>query len=372
MKFFKKTILALATTAVLMSNANACTGIELKAKDGTYVNGRTLEFAVPVNPAIYIIPRNFKFLGTLPDGSAGMSYTSKYQVIGGGMMGTPLVLDGMNEAGLSAAVFYFPGYAGYGTVTDMNKRKALSPVDFNNWLLTQFASVADVKKGLDDIVIAATPFKAWGMVPPFHYVVYDKTGQSIVIEPINGKLVVYDNPLGIITNSPTFDWQMTNLKNYVNLSPLGVPQATLNGVQLQQFGQGSGLHGLPGDFSPPSRFVRAALFSSTALPSNTGEQTVMQAFHILNQFDIPLGSVRSVENGNMQYDYTMLTSVKDPQNQSYYFKTYGNQNIEVIHLNNFNQNATRIQTVNITNQQTQATDISSTLTNLNMSGPAKQ
>lgn len=343
-------LLMVSTSIVLfifsaMNSAFACTGIQLKAMDGSLINGRTLEFGTKVGANILIVPHNYVFTGTLPDGNPGLSYRAKYAVIGADLDNSRTILDGLNEAGLSAGTFLFPSYAQYSQINDNNKTFALSPIEFTNWILTQFATIDEVKQGLKNVVIAPTIFKPWGAVPPFHYAVYDKTGKSIVIEPLNGKLVVYDNPLGVITNSPTFDWQMTNLRNYINLSPLNVPKVEVQGVVLKQFGQGTGLHGLPGDFTPPSRFVRAAVFSSTAIPADNAKDTVLQVFHILNQFDIPRGAVRSVENGKVNVDYTMITGVKNPQNLSYYFKTYNDQNIKVVHLKDFDPNAKEIKTI---------------------------
>lgn len=320
----------------------ACTGIQLKATDGAIINGRTVEFGIPLGLSAVIIPRNYEFKGTLPDGSTGIVYKTKYAAIGGGTFGAPEIADGINEKGLAIGDFYFPGYAGYATITPENKSRALSPTEFSNWILTQFATVDEVKAGLKSIVIAPTTPKGWPNLPPFHYVVYDQSGNSIAIEPINGELKVYDNPIGVFTNSPTFDWHLTNLSNYLNLTPMNTPAPVINGFQLTPFGQGSGLHGLPGDFTPPSRFVRAAIFSYTAVPADNAEQTVLQAFHILNQFDIPLGAVRSEENGKTSYDFTAATTVRDLKNLKYYFKTYEDQSIKMIELSAFDLNAKTI------------------------------
>lgn len=331
-------------SVALISAAQACTGIQLKTKQGKFVNGRTIEFGEKIAMNVLVIPRNFTFTGTLHDNSKGLTYRSKYAAVGVGPIDEDIIADGLNEAGLSAGAFYLPGYAEYSTITPQNRNQAVSPFEFVNWLLSQFATVKEVKQNLKNIVIAPTAFKAWGITPPLHYVVYDKSGNSIVIEPIGGRLVVYDNPLGVITNSPTFDWHITNLQNYINLSTLNSPPVHIDGLTLQQFSQGSGLHGLPGDFTSPSRFVRAAIFSAAATPAPSTEAAIAQTFHILNQFDIPLGAVRSIDSktGQTHFDYTMLTSVKDPQNSRYYFKTYDNQNIRFVELKQFDLTAKKI------------------------------
>ncbi len=326
--------------------AFACTGIMLKAQDGTYISGRTLEFGIPIDTIITIIPHHYTFTGSLPNGASGMTFKAKYAAVGGSLDNGMDVQDGLNEKGLSVGAFYFQGYAGYAPVTAGNQSKSLSPLQFPTWILTEFSSVAEVKAALKDVSIAPTVFQAWGIVPPLHYIVYDKTGASLVIEPVGGKLVTYDNPLGVFTNSPGFDWHMTNLGNYVNISPINVGQKEVNGIALAQFGQGSGMHGLPGDFTSPSRFVRAAFFEASSLPAANAQAAVYQVFHILNQFDIPLGSVRDVSSGKMMPEYTMVTVVRDPVNLDYYFKSYQNQDISVVHLKSFDWNATTLKHIN--------------------------
>lgn len=341
-----------AITACCFSSALACTGLELQAKDGTYINGRTVEFGINLAPSIAVIPRNYDFNGTLPDGSNGLHYRSKYAATGLVAFGAPPILDGLNEKGLSVGAFYFPGYASYTSVTSKNKTQALSPADFPNWVLTQFATVDEVKNNLKNIVIAPTSLKQWGGVPPFHYIVYDASGKSIVIEPINGQLQVMNNPIGVITNSPNFQWHLTNLSNYINLSANNATPQTVGSYKLINFGQGSGMLGLPGDFTPPSRFVRAAFFVTTAMPTDTADQTVFQVFHVLNQFDIPKGVVRQPgANNTFAADYTLITSVKDPKNEKFYFKTYDDQTIKMVNLAQMDPNASAIKLWNTTSTQ---------------------
>ncbi|MCH9754048.1 MAG: linear amide C-N hydrolase, partial [Alphaproteobacteria bacterium] len=196
--------------------------------------------------------------------------------------------------------------------------------------------------------------------PPMHYIVYDKSGRSIVIEPLGESLVVYENGLGVITNSPTFDWQLTNLSNYINLSPYNINSLQLRNFKLEPFGQGTGMIGLPGDFTPPSRFVRAAFFSSAATPCENSEEALEQTFHILNQFDIPKGIVRQRERGEISYDHTLLTSVKDPQALKYFYRSYHNQAIQYIDLHQFDLNAKTIKAIKVQGKQ-QTLDVSSSL-----------
>lgn len=122
-----------------------------------------------------------------------------------------------------------------------------------------------------------------------HWRFTDTTGRQIVLEIIDGTPRFYENKLGVLTNSPGFDWQITNLNNYVNLYSGAALDKTMGGIKLAPFGAGSGMLGLPGDVTPPSRFVRAAFYQTTARQQNTAVETVMQCFQILNNFDIPIG-----------------------------------------------------------------------------------
>lgn len=351
---------ALFVLASVMTQMEACTGIKLIAKDGSLVHGRTLEFGVIVDISAAVIPRGYSFKGTTPNGP-GLEYKSKYGVVGAMAYSDPALLDGMNEKGLAVGTFYFPGYAGYSKITSENQSKALSPVEFPNWILTQFATVEEVKAALNDVVISPTIIKAWGpTTAPFHYIVFDKAGNCLVIEPIDGKLVTYNNKLGTFTNSPTFDWHMTNLRNYLNLTPFNAQPVTINGVTLKPFGQGSGMVGMPGDFTPPSRFVRAAIFSTMAIPSENANEAVFQMFHILNQFDIPIGAAKE-KVGDVTYsDSTQLTCARDPQSLKYYFRSYNNQDIQYIDLNQFDLDAKDIRTLKVSGDS-KATDISAQL-----------
>lgn len=338
----------------------ACTGILIQAEDHSSINGRTVEFGIPLDMSIAVIPRNAPFIGKTPLGK-GMKYKSKYAAAGIYCFEDPVLMDGINEKGLTAAAFYFSGYANYPKITKENQSKALSPADFPNWILTQFATIDEVKEALKSVVIAPTVLKDWGDTPPpMHYIVYDKSGKSLVIEPIEGILKVYENPLGVITNSPTFDWQMTNLNNYINLSAENVDASQLRNYKLHPFGQGTGMLGLPGDFTPPSRFVRAVFFSATAVSVKNAAEAVDQTFHILNQFDIPIGTIQEKQESKTSYDYTLLTSVKNPETLEYFFRSYQNQAIEFVDLHKFDLNAKTIKKIKIQGQQ-KTEDISSKL-----------
>jgi choloylglycine hydrolase len=326
----------IAAFAVATMPAQACTGISLTAKDGSVIRGRTLEFGVPLKSNVIVVPAGQAMSGTLPDGGKGISYTSKYGFVGADALGLPVIIDGVNDQGLGVGLFYFPGYAGYAEATPENAARALAPQEFGAWVLANFATIDEVKRGVKDIVIVPTPMpglgSAQGSVAGAHFYIQDKTGKAITIEPIGGTLKVYDNPLKVLTNAPTFDWHLTNLNNYVSLSVTNVAPVTLDGLRLSAFGQGGGMHGMPGDFTPPSRFIRAVAFSQAAAPTETADDTVFATFHILNQFDIPVGSVREMSGEEVINESTQWTSVTDLANGRWYFRTYDDQSIHMVDL----------------------------------------
>ena len=333
----KVSIAALSAALILATTPSfACTGISLKAGDGAAIRGRTLEFGFPMQSKVIVIPAGKDLSGTLPDGGKGLIYKSRYGFVGANALGLPAILDGVNDQGLSVGLFYFPNYAKYTDVTDENKSRALAPQEFGTWVLANFATVDEVREAVKNIVLVPTPVPGLGSpqgaVAGAHFFLQDKTGQSIAIEPVDGTLKVTDAPLGVMTNAPTYDWHMTNLSNYINLSAKDIDQVKVGGVTVPAFGAGTGLLGLPGDFTPPSRFVRAVVYSQAAVPNQNADQAVFAAFHILNQFDIPKGSVINGAVGEPTAEITEWTSVADLKNLRWYFRTHKDQSIRVVDL----------------------------------------
>ncbi len=351
-KIRKILVSAAAVCALLGNSAQACTGIRLIAGDGTVVYARTMEFALDIHSEIMMSPRGFARTGATPDGKEGLKWKSKYASIGTNGLDLPVLVDGLNEKGLAAGMFYFSGAAGYMPYTAGDADKTLASYQLVSWILDNCASVAEVKAGVANLVVPPVVLDAWKIVLEVHYVVHDSTGRSIVIEYVDGKLNVHDDPLGVITNVPTFDWQMTNLRNYVNFSMHNPPPIQLGTVKLKPTGMGAGMLGLPGDFTPPSRFVRAVAFSQSVQPYlvRNGDDAVLQAFHILNQFDIPKGAAREHEkdaHGNLLADYTLWTAASDLKAKRYYFRTYENSQIRSVDLTKMNLDAKDVVTMSM-------------------------
>jgi choloylglycine hydrolase len=342
----RKVISTVVAGAMLLGgvvpSVQACTGIMLLAEDGTVVHARTMEFAIDIHSDVIVVPRGYARIGTTPDGKPGMTWTSRYASVGTNGVGFPVLFDGVNEKGLASGLFYFPTTAKYMPYAAANAGNTMAPWELGSWMLENFASVDEVRANIGKVVVPAVVYDGWGFAPEVHFIVQDASGKSITIEYLDGKLNVFDNPLGVLTNSPAFDWHMANLRNYVNFSMTNAAPVKVGPVTLQPFGQGSGMLGMPGDFTPPSRFVRAVAFSQSVFKPKTGEDAILEAFHVLNQFDIPKGAAREHdkdEHGNVLADYTIWTSAIDLKARKFYFRTYENSQIRMVDLTKMNLDA---------------------------------
>jgi len=348
LRYLTITILIIASLA-LAPVAEACTGLRLIAKNGDIVVGRTMEFGFDVKSNAIVMPVGTELSTTIDNnGTTGFKYNVDHAIVGGNAFDLKEFADGINDEGLYVGAHYFPTYASYSDLEEVDSEAAMAPHNYATWLLAKFADVKEVREHFDEVSLVPVDIEDIKGPAPLHFVVHDRYGNSIVIEPLDKKLKLFENPLGVFTNSPTFDWHMTNLNNYINLTVTDVPPVILNNkptplifteednnadpLILSQFGVGSGLHGIPGDFTPPSRFVRAVAMSQSAIPSETAEKALPQFFHIMNIFDVPIGAVRSETELGLLTNYTVWTSGADLTNQRWYFRTYKDQTIRSIDL----------------------------------------
>jgi choloylglycine hydrolase len=321
--------------AVEASAASACTGDTLKAGDGSVVFGRTLEWgSFDLMSRLEIVPRGIAYKTHMPDGKAGLSWTGKYGVVGIDGVGKDLIIEGMNEKGLDVGLFYHPDFAEYQAYDPEKAAESLGPTDLGQYLLTSFATVDEVRAAIDKIRVVAVVEPALGFAAPVHFIVTEPSGKAIVIEYAKGQLQVFDAPLGVITNAPTYDWHETNLRNYINLSPVAIPEKKLEDLNFKPLGGGSGMIGLPGDFTPPSRFIRAVAFSQTARPTPTGDETIYEIFRILDNFNVPLGASEGTGEDKTKgmRSSTIWTSAADTKDKVFYYHTQHNRRVRKVDL----------------------------------------
>ena len=324
--------------------AQACTSFVIKGSDGGRVYARTMEFGQPLNSQAVLIQRGTALRGNGPDGKIGngLAWTSRYAMVGLNALGLKDVLpDGMNEKGLAGGLLYFSGYAKFQAVSPDQTQRSINSAQLLTYVLTNFATVDEVKRGLPKILVNGASVQAFGGPMPIHMTLHDRNGTSLSVEYINGELTMMDNPTGTYTNDPPFPYHLAAAGNYANLNAMPPAEMNVNGLKLPPVSTGGGLSGLPGDFLATSRFIRALTFSRFAPTHLTTQQQVGTAFRILGQFDLPPGSVLLPAGGafggagsTTTYEITEWSAVADLKNLVYYIQTYDNPSLRSL---NFNQ-----------------------------------
>ncbi|MFA6076198.1 MAG: choloylglycine hydrolase family protein [Negativicutes bacterium] len=343
----KIALLLIACLLLSTAVAFACSSFRIATTDGCVFYARTMEDPFPMGEIVTIIPAGTKYTGMLPDGSqGGMKWTTKYGIVGIGALNLPIVCDGMNDAGLAVGMLLYPGYADYMKFDATASANTITQPEVATWLLSTCATVADVRNNIGKISVVKGADDHGGSLP-LHYTVHDKSGASIVLEYTQGTLHVFENPFGVMTNSPSFDWHLTNLKNYANLRASNAPPLTINNVQVTGFGQGTGMLGLPGDYTPASRFVRLVALTASSLPVTGADNGLTLAMNIVNNIDIPVGAVRGIEgapnintdgnikspgtvavteSGKIVMDRCLWVDIADFSRGRYYYRNYNDMN----------------------------------------------
>ena len=313
-----------------------CTGIRLGCANGV-VAGRTCEFGLVLDYDALFLPVGTQYTAAVP-GATGKSWTTTHAVVGAATFGCLAIMDGVNDAGLMAAAFYFQGQAKYADVTQADASRALNPSEVPHYILTTCATIDEALAAIADITVVDVPVHGWGpTAPPLHYQIIDGQGRHVAVEPTQaGSLQVTENPTGAFTNSPDLPFHLLNLTQYMNISAESLQQSDVFGTTVTATGIGSGGLGLPGDYSPPSRFVRAAFFSANHPTPATTIDGVQELFHLLNSFDIPMGAAKVGDTS----DFTQMTVVRDSRELTYAWRTYADQRIRQVSLKQLMQDAT--------------------------------
>lgn len=301
-----------------------CTAVTYTTAD-TYF-GRTLDLEYSYNETVTVTPRQFPLaFRHLP------TMNSHYAIIGMATVadGYPLYYEAANEKGLGMAGLNFPNNAHYFPCEE--GKDNVAPFEFIPWLLSQCATVNEARKKLSRLCLCDTPFSDAFPLSPLHWIIADKH-ESVTVECTLGGLRVFDNPIGVLTNNPPFDYHITHLCDFMNLSPLP-PENRFGAVALEPYSKGMGAVGLPGDLSSASRFVRAAFTKLNAVSDDTEEASVSQFFHILGAVEQQRGCTRMPDG---RYEITVYTSCVNLDRGIYYYTTYENRAISAVYLHHSN------------------------------------
>lgn len=289
--------------------------------------GRTLDFSYPIHPEIFVMPADFAWKSALDT----RKFRSRYRFIAIGQQEDDLFgfFDGVNEKGFAAAALYFTGCAHYDAYPESGEKLPVASVEFLRFLLGECGSVEELKSSLSQYTVVGFPDPVTQTAAPLHWMATDRSGACVVVEPTAQGLRLFDNPIGVLANSPEFGWHETNLRNYMGVSPDAALSADWGNVRLTPFGQASGTGLLPGGYTSPERFVRTAYQKTHVLPPENADEAVVTCFHIMDSVTIPIGSVRT-DRGT--YDYTQYTAFINTDTCAYFFRAYEGSAIETAGL----------------------------------------
>ena len=331
--------------------SKACSVFRVTAKDGTIISGRTMEFGYDLKDSIIVVPRGKQFTSPAPNNQTGLSWKTKYGYVATNVFGDEGgITDGLNETGLAFSSLWYEADMKWQDVGPGENNIALANGGLGTWMLGNFSTVDEVKKEIGNVKVFGFFVPEMGLVPPSHIIVYDAKGGCIVVEYDHGQPHIYDNPLGIMTNAPNFPWMVTNLRNYIGMSPAILEAKDFAGIKLKPTGHGSGMWGLPGDITPPSRFVRLAVMTHFADQQENAEKTLNLAQHIVSAIHIVRGMVvdRAPDGKIVSSETTQWSTFRDLTSRVYYFRTYDNFNLRKIDLKKLDFNASKVKTITMT------------------------
>ena len=210
----------------------------------------------------------------------------------------------------------------------------ITPFELIPWILGNFKSIVELKEVIYNINLINISFSESMQLTPLHWMISDKK-DCIVLEQTKEGLNIYDNAIGVLTNNPPFWYHCANINNYLNLTPKNAQNRFSDKIRLSEYGSGMGAIGLPGDNSPSSRFIRAAFNKLNSVSETSEEESVSQFFHILD-------SVAMVKGSNIdknKYDFTVYSCCINATKGIFYYKTYENNQITAVKMNEDNINS---------------------------------
>lgn len=296
-----------------------CTAFTLKSQQGEAFFGRNMDFSHDIDPHLYIVPKYFEWDNVLSMGKIRNTY--RFIGIGQEKDGLLAFFDGVNEMGFAAAALYFAGYVKYDTMPESESMEQIASFDFLHYILGRCTDIDDLRQLLDNLSIVGFEDPVTQTVAPLHWIAVDRSGECVTIELTDRGMEVILNPIGVMTNSPDLRWHMTNLRNYMEVTPYQSEEACWGSVRLTPFGQAGGTQLLPGGFTSPERFVRTAYLKSFIPTPQNRMEAVISCFHIIENVAVPKGAVITSRNA---YDYTKYTAFINTATCEYFFKTYDN------------------------------------------------
>lgn len=333
----------------------ACTGIELKSLQGNPYWARTQDFEQHFEYSGIKIPRNYKMTSTYTP------FTTSKAVMGiawaADLHKHPVVLDGINEDGICGGSFYFDHFYKYVPTSEI-KASGKVPIrgeEICTWILTHYGTLKEIRENLNkDVGVTNEPGPMMGMSVPQHCVFIDPDGNSLVVEPsIPNGFRFFKNTVGVFTNAPTFDWQLNNVKTWLERTTKRSYKyqndEPINDIKLGEIT--SGLVGIPADYKPESRFLRAAFVK--LLSDHFGDdKTLNQIFQMLTAVNTPKGALRIPDGKQTIYAWTQYTSGYDIKKKKLFAYTYDNRNLKELDFGNPDDWGDKVHFFNFISKQT--------------------
>ncbi len=298
-----------------------CTALNLKVNNHYF--GRNLDLDCSYGEQVVVMPRNYPLTFR-----RHKTIKTHYAMIGMAVVigGMPLFYDAVNEYGISMAGLNFPENAFY--FDEEKEKDNICQFEFIPWVLRQCKNLSEVKKLLERINIVNIPFSDKFPVSPLHWIISHKES-SLTVESMKDGLYIYENAVGVLTNNPPFSYQMFNLNNYRNLKVTNGENTFSDNLTLENYCQGLGAIGLPGDVSSMSRFVRMVFNKENSVCEGDENSSVSQFFHLLQSVSMTRG-VCLTPNG--KWDITVYSSCMNTDKGLYYYTTYNNQQINCVDM----------------------------------------
>lgn len=263
------------------------------AGQGLVFVGRSKDWFEDTRTTLALMPHGIKRESAKGDPN-GFRWVSKYGSVVALMYGD-IAVDGLNEAGLQAGGLYL-------AESDYGKRDTSRPgLALNQgiqYLLDQYATVADAVDWLVESDVQIIPLMIGSKPGTGHLALADATGDSAIIEYVEGKLSVHHGPqYTVMANSPLYEERL----------------------ELQQRYQGlGGGDTLPGGTDSPHRFARAAYYSARLPLTDDPRLGAAEVFSVIRNASAPYGTV---DEARPNISTTRWRTVADITSRRYFFES---------------------------------------------------
>ncbi|MFC6181777.1 choloylglycine hydrolase family protein [Lactiplantibacillus daowaiensis] len=302
-----------------------CTSLTFQTTGGDQFLARTMDFGFELGGRPVVMPRQQHFSSV----TTAAEFDTPYSFVGTGRnLNGYIFVDGVNEYGVSAAALYFSGQAHYPTEPVAGKLN-LAPHEVLMWLLGNVKSAQELGDRLNEIAIVEAAAPLLNIVVPLHWIISDRSGATYVLEQEADGMHYMVNPVGVMTNTPDFNWHLKNLSNYLQLQPGPHVDRQYGDLTVKPFGPGTGAMGMPGDYTSPSRFVRTVFMRQYTDAVATDAEAVNALSHLLNSVEIPKG-VKLQADGSS--DYTQYRAYMSMHEPAFYIQPYADQTITRVGL----------------------------------------